>query len=160
MSFRTYRKASSLVDYSSNTRECDRVQPILWKIYQQTWFFRTCTQALPDQFTILTACNPRSAITCDSDNEGRQQRLCEQLTAAGYKTESLLAGDRLKHYTEASVIADCQRDVAMDVCIECQQNAYFWVSDDQLWLMPGLLKQQPTQFALFSQRIIYDKNRP
>ncbi|WP_051275577.1 DUF3293 domain-containing protein [Aestuariibacter salexigens] len=108
----------------------------LWNAYKTTRFQWLEAEPLWTRFAIITAWNPRSRVTPASINKTRQSVLMHRLSEEGIKYRHILAGNPDFSYSEASLAVRTDKVMAALLCQELEQNAYFWVQEGELTLLP------------------------
>lgn len=127
----------------------------LWQLYQQTWFKFTNSAVTFKIFAVITAFNPGSEICVAKSNDLAQQKLQRDIEALGLAFLPILAGNRDFSYVEPSFAVSCTMKQAMDLAFRYQQNALFWVQDDNVWLVPVTMRQhRATAIGAFRQRLL------
>ncbi|GAB6261469.1 DUF3293 domain-containing protein [Photobacterium sp. R1] len=113
----------------------------LWQNYQQI-IFRAVQSPPFTTFAILTAFNPESIVLSCKENHQRQASLEAELSALGYAFQRLdcSAPDGSWHEPSLAVAMDIERACA--VAARWQQNALYWVAQQQLTLVPVRLGKQ------------------
>ncbi|MED5523233.1 DUF3293 domain-containing protein [Gallaecimonas pentaromativorans] len=125
-----------------------------WLLYQNTVFLMPKPLSKRLDFAIVTAHNPRGKLLSEQANHHRDLQLAAELTAAGVKAQSLWGcSPDLKH-REKSWALVMAKTPALALGQKLEQNAIFWVQNDELYLLPCLLEQPPCFLGLFSERIV------
>lgn len=124
---------------------------VLWSLYQHTVFRGSqCFRPVAD-FAIITAWNPRGTCCNAVQNNYYDTRL--QLDITAYVSRSLYGCSPDLCYWEKSWAVFCSVEQATVLSLNHQQNAFYWVDKQKLWLMPALLNQQrPQCLGRFSER--------
>ena len=126
----------------------------LWKAYQQSYFF-LIRQIPMHEFAIITACNPESHLISDREND-RRNRLLES-EFSGYHYETIMVGDIKKNWIEESFAVELAQNDAVELAKKYQQNAIYYVSGGQLFLISCKGNLHSKQLGVFSEKIIYEK---
>ncbi|MDO6580353.1 DUF3293 domain-containing protein [Photobacterium sp. 2_MG-2023] len=113
----------------------------IWLSYQQIIFRAS---EIPDysSFAILTAFNPESIVLSCKENRQRQQRLEAELSALGYAYLRLDCSAPDGRWHEPSLAVCTGLSQACELAAKWRQNAIYWVSQQQLFLVPVMLKHQ------------------
>jgi len=122
-----------------------------YSIYQKVTFLVPEPPLPKESFAIITAHNPRGTILNTEDNFLLNQKLLEQLQDYKY---TLITGCSLdlKHQ-EASFAVICNKEQAIELARQFEQNAIYWVEKEELWLLPVLLNWPDKSLGNFSSYI-------
>ncbi|KDM90441.1 DUF3293 domain-containing protein [Photobacterium galatheae] len=113
----------------------------LWQNYQQIIF--RADQALPfTTFAILTAFNPESIVLSCKENHQRQASLEAALFKLGYSFQPLDCSAPDGSWHEPSLAVAIDMVSARKIAARWHQNALYWVTQQQLTLVPVLLEKQ------------------
>lgn len=112
-----------------------------WLGYQQI-IFRASETPDYSNFAILTAFNPESIVLSCKENRQRQQRLEAELSALGYAYLRLDCSAPDGRWHEPSLAVCTGLSQACELAAKWRQNAIYWVSQQQLYLVPVMLKNQ------------------
>lgn len=92
---------------------------------------------LPQNFGIVTACNPFGQVITNEANQERTRRLHERLDSLGCQHFPVTGGDREGQHLEPGFgIAGLNRESIIRLGAEFEQDAVFWISDGTLHLVP------------------------
>ncbi len=132
----------------------EEAQQRLWKIYQQTIF--VVSQPLPNwsEFAVITAYNPRGTILPEALNLQAESQLQTLLQQQRLPSVKLLGASEDLSYAEPSWMISINKNAALKLGKQFQQNAIYYISADQLWLLPCCLHhQQETMIGSWQQRL-------
>ncbi|MBE1300272.1 MAG: DUF3293 domain-containing protein [Alteromonadaceae bacterium] len=112
----------------------------LWEKYKAVKF-RIGT-SFPDfqAFAIVTAYNPKSILYSEKTNQLRQQKLCRYLEKSQLKYRRVVAGNTDFTYFEPSLAIETNIAQASNLAKLYGQNAIYFVIDENLFLLPILVK--------------------
>ncbi|WP_120511674.1 DUF3293 domain-containing protein [Photobacterium salinisoli] len=125
-----------------------RNQQATWLSYQQI-IFRASETPDYSNFAILTAFNPESIVLSCKENRQRQLCLEAELSALGYAYLKLDCSAPDGRWHEPSLAVRTGLTEACELAAKWRQNAIYWVSQQQLYLVPVMLKNQG-----FSQTVL------
>ncbi len=133
----------------------------LWEIYQTTCF------VLPEQtnlfqaglcrnFAIISARNPEGKEQSSHLNRQVEQSMKQWLNKRGYDYSRIYGCSPSLDYVEPSLLIDMSdKATATKLAAKFKQNALFWISDNQLYLMPcSQISNSKVNLGVFSKRII------
>ncbi|WCE30202.1 DUF3293 domain-containing protein [Vibrio sp. SCSIO 43137] len=126
----------------------------LWRAYQLSYFFLNEPLTM-DKFAIITACNPQSQPTNDRENK-RNNRLLEQDISA-YRYQTLSVGDSKKSWIEESFAVELSQNAAVELVKKYQQNAIYYVSEGQLYLVSCMGSEYSKLLGRFSEKVVYQE---
>lgn len=128
---------------------------LYWFLYQNTYFKCANRLVFPDTFAIITACNPGGESETANINNQLNCDLLARLKQLEFKYQPLRAGNINFSHIEDSCIVECSFSQALALGRDFNQNAIFWIDNNQLSLVPCLLKGvKQTAMGLFSERLI------
>ncbi|WP_161569593.1 DUF3293 domain-containing protein [Veronia nyctiphanis] len=129
---------------------------ILWKHYQ-TPCFDVPTSIDFSSFGIITASNPESIAHTDAQNNERNAQLEHYISECGWEYVSLTAGSPDMLWQESSFAVKANRSDLFAVSETWQQNAFYWVNNKNLILVPVLLAPhfQPVNLGHFDNRLTF-----
>ncbi|WBA09096.1 DUF3293 domain-containing protein [Salinivibrio kushneri] len=115
-------------------------QQELWKTYQSIAFHAPQT---PDAeaFAILTAFNPRSQPLSEKENQSRNAQLENAMTQQGVRYWPMNGGAPDGSWYEPGFAVALEKDEAIALAQQWEQNAIYWVEADTLWLLPVLMSE-------------------
>jgi len=117
------------------------VRQATWLSYQQI-MFRASEPPGYSNFAILTAFNPESIVLSCKENRQRQQGLEAEVSALGYAYLRLDCSAPDGRWHEPSLAVCTGLSQACALAARWRQNAIYWVSKQQLYLVPVLLENQ------------------
>ncbi len=133
----------------------------LWEIYQTTCF------VLPDKislnkpefcrnFAIISAINPEGEQQSLQLNQQAEQTMKDWLNRYGYHYHRIYGCSPDLDYVEPSFLINMpDKACATGLAALFKQNALFWVSDDQIYLVPcSYLSNPEVNLGVFSKRLI------
>ncbi|WP_099033755.1 DUF3293 domain-containing protein [Lacimicrobium alkaliphilum] len=139
---------------TENTDSCACKQ--LWQHYSETVFLPH--QPLPDwqKAGIITACNPKGKLLNTEHNKALNERLRSHLCQCNLPFAELTGTNPELSHQEHSLLINCTKSQAHSLAKAFAQNAFYWIENNQLYLCPCLLKDQPEKhLARFSERLIH-----
>ena len=105
--------------------------------YQQTRFLVDETGPVPDQFGVVTACNPDGATVGDEQNRAATERLRSQLANEGLHFFPVTGcSPDLRHQEPGFGIVTDDRDVIIELGRSWRQDAIFWIEHGTVHLVP------------------------
>jgi len=127
----------------------------LWKVYQHTVFLMAQPLSKAVSFAIVTACNPAGKNCSDAYNQCLDKRLQASILALGCPFRSLVGASPDLSHREKSWALLLDKHEAIQLAEAYQQNAIFWVEQDQLSLIPVLLAPwvEETPMGSFCARV-------
>lgn len=126
----------------------------LWRAYKLSYFFLSEPLTM-DKFAVITACNPQSQLTNDRENN-RNNRLLEQDISA-YRYQVISVGDSKKSWLEESFAVELSQNDAVELVKKYQQNAIYYVSEGQLYLVSCKGSDCCELIGSFSEKIVYQE---
>lgn len=111
----------------------------LWRTYQDVLFLCRVMPRLDTHFAIITAHNPRGVAQSNALNIRLNQQLIARLQAEGLAYQAMDGASMDLRYQEPGFAIYCDLPQAIGLATEYQQNAFYWVKQGQLWLMPCLV---------------------
>ncbi|AWL10807.1 hypothetical protein HMF8227_00299 [Saliniradius amylolyticus] len=126
----------------------------LWALYRQTLFEISPEFYIPSSGAVITACNPEGHILSQGANQQRMAELKQQLRERDLTYQSLVGMSPDQQHQEPSLLIECNRDQALKLCQQYRQNAYFWLSKGQLWLVPALHPGPKVAMGSLRQRLV------
>jgi len=125
-----------------------------WFLYQQTYFKGIDQQQLVDCFAIITASDPLGQIQSVEENDFANSLLQAKLERQGLLYRQILAGNSDFSHAEESVLVCCTLQQALWLGAEFKQNAIFWVTHDELSVVPCLLDEvEQANMGSFIERL-------
>ena len=125
----------------------------LWQSYQETEFF--FTQGLSSQlsFSIITAYNPLGVILSSTQNGVLDRKLQREIEALGLPYRVMIGASADMGHMEKSWAVAIDRDIAIQMGIEFNQNAIYYVECGYLFLIPCLMQEKELCLGLFSDKM-------
>lgn len=126
-------------------------------LYSQTKFiFRNVdSRPLPNPFAIITAYNPKSQITDESQNRDLNNALESELSQVRY--EPIIGASPDLTHQEPSFIVQLSKPAAIGLARKYNQNAIFWVERDELHVVPVLMDADEVTVGTFRARVVDNK---
>lgn len=121
-----------------------------------TTVFLYCKPVPFRQFAIITACNPNGEILAEQTNKKLNISLSQQITQYEY-VEIIGASPDLSHQEPSFAIA-MELAKAQALAKRLQQNAIFWVQDDEVFIVPAGLHFQQVAIGSFKQKCRLSSN--
>ena len=127
----------------------------IWQLYQQTMFYWGNSVPTFDEFAIITAYNPEGKIITPNGNKKRHKKLLTKVKLSGWSYAALTGCNNDYSHQEHGLAISLEIKEAVNLAIEFDQNAIYYVSNNHLTLHPCLL-DGPEVVALgsFSSRLI------
>ncbi|MDF2179114.1 DUF3293 domain-containing protein [Aliiglaciecola sp. CAU 1673] len=110
----------------------------LWQQYQTVQFLCAQKPVFSSQFAIITACNPAGEVLVEKRNSALHNTFEKRLQGLELPYVEMTGASLDLRHQEPGFAISCRFDQAMQLAVEYHQNAFYWVEDDQLWLMPCL----------------------
>lgn len=133
----------------------------LWEIYQTTCFVLSEQTNLYQaglclNFAIISARNPEGKEQSSLLNQQAEQSMKQWLNRRGYDYNRIYGCSPSLDYVEPSLLIDMpDKASAIKLAAKFKQNALFWVSDNQLYLVPcSQISNSKIKLGCFSKRII------
>lgn len=92
---------------------------------------------------IITACNPESRVCSAKQNRLKTEKLQRYLESHDISAQPVLVGDLDFNWVEPSFCCTLDEKRAFNLARLYQQNAIYQIKDNELWLIPVLLKRFP-----------------
>lgn len=126
----------------------------LWEAYKNSVFI--CRQSLATQvsFAIISAQNPSGELKNPHLNLCLDKRFESKLQQARIPYRSVIGASADLSFQEKSWIVFCDKAQALQLGMELQQNAIYWVDQNKLFLVPVLYPQPEEYLGLFQSRVI------
>lgn len=125
-----------------------------WAMYQDVVFISYQPFAVTSSFAIISALNPEGEIATAGQNLCRHMAFAACLHDARLRYRQITGASADLKFQEPSWVVFCSRQQAEQYALDWQQNALYWVEQDELWLLPALLQHEPVTLGRFSQRLI------
>ncbi|WP_281187925.1 DUF3293 domain-containing protein [Vibrio harveyi] len=104
----------------------------LWNAYSES-FFRFHAEWEVTNYAVITAWNPYSNLRSKEENCISNHKLEQQLNHV--KSVPVTVGDQTFEWFEESYAAELTPQAAIDLANQFQQNAIYYVIDDELYLI-------------------------
>jgi hypothetical protein len=126
----------------------------LWQAYRDSVFI--CRQRLANQldFAIISAQNPMGKLKKPPVNLCLDKQFEGVLQHARIPFRAVIGASADLRFQEKSWIVFCEKVQAVQLARDLQQNAIYWVSNNQLFLIPVLEQQREEYLGLFDSRVI------
>lgn len=126
----------------------------LWESYKTSIFL--CHQALncDVDFAIISAQNPAGHIEHPYLNLRRDNELQACLNRQRLPYRSVIGSAPDLSFQEKSWIVLCDKNQAIQLALQFEQNAIYWVEQGELFLVPVLLSQQEEKLGRFTERMV------
>lgn len=127
----------------------------LWQYYQETWFIVHQDAEETASFAIITAHNPKGQVLSEEQNGLLDQQLQQAMARRQERSRQIIGCSPDRRHQEKSWMVYTTRRRALVLAEQFQQNALYWVDNDELWLVPCLLQNYPAvRLGSFKQRLI------
>lgn len=127
----------------------------LWRHYRDVYFFINSELNL-SQFAIITAWNPYSIKLSKEQNEKKNNALEQKFNDFNYC--KLLVGDLKRTWLEESFAVEIPQNLAIELGKMVNQNAIYYVKNNQLYLISCLENNGSEMIGTLSQKIVIQKN--
>ncbi|WP_166838629.1 DUF3293 domain-containing protein [Rheinheimera pleomorphica] len=126
----------------------------LWESYKTSIFL--CHQALncDVDFAIISAQNPAGQTEHPYLNSRRDNELQACLNRQRLPYRSVIGSAPDLSFQEKSWIVLCDKSQAIQLALQFEQNAIYWVEQGELFLVPVLLSQQEEKLGRFTERMV------
>ena len=126
----------------------------LWESYKTSIFL--CHQALncDVDFAIISAQNPAGQTEHPYLNLRRDNELQACLNQQRLPYRSVIGSAPDLSFQEKSWIVLCDKSCAIQLALQFEQNAIYWVEQGKLFLVPALLQQNEEYLGEFNPRQI------
>ncbi len=126
---------------------------LVWHCYQQTQFLLTQALSPTLSFAIVTAHNPRGKIMFAPQNRLLDRKLQQKIEKLRRPYRSLIGSSADLSHMEKSWAIPMEKLAAIELAKEFQQNAIYYIHQDQLQLVPCLLPYEEVCLGSFSDRV-------
>lgn len=126
------------------------------RLYSETVFIFDKKLVLPQAFAIVTAHNPTGEISGTKINNTYDASLREALAKSGEvkSYQPMLGCSADLCHREQSYAIETSKAFAFDFSLQFRQNAFFWVEQDRLIIVPVLLQRvSEINIGTFSSRL-------
>lgn len=126
----------------------------LWESYKTSIFL--CHQALncDVDFAIISAQNPAGQTEHPYLNLRRDNELQACLNRQRLPYRSVIGSAPDLSFQEKSWIVLCDKNQAIQLALQFEQNAIYWVEQGELFLVPVLLSLQEEKLGSFTERMV------
>lgn len=126
----------------------------LWESYKTSIFL--CHQALKGDvdFAIISAQNPSGVTEHPYLNLRRDNEFQALLNQHRLPYRSVIGSAPDLSFQEKSWIVLCDKQQAIALARQFEQNAIYWVEQGELFLVPVMLSQHEESLGDFSQRLV------
>ena len=126
----------------------------LWESYKTSIFL--CHQALKCDvdFAIISAQNPAGNTEHPYLNLRRDKELQAYLNLQRLPSRSVIGSAPDLSFQEKSWIVLCEKNKAITLAKQFEQNAIYWVEQGELFLVPVLLAQHEESLGNFRERLV------
>lgn len=128
-------------------------QRALWQLYAATCFVVNQGSGWGGAFAIITACNPRGQLLSAGANRIRDRQLQQRLQQSRSAHRRLVGAAPDLSHQECSWAVWVDEAQALALAAELGQNAIYYVSHDQLWLLPCLMAGERRALGRFRDRL-------
>lgn len=135
-------------------------QSKLWQSYCDVYFrWQSKKVSVPPQFAIITACNPKSQSQNIQTNFLANEKLCNLVQQEHVLIGCIDGGDKDFHHVEPGFAVKCNKLSAGNLALLFEQNAFYWVENNNLYLEPALLSDYSSQcLGDFTDHLVADKS--
>lgn len=128
---------------------------LIWQLYQQTVFYWGSSVPAFTEFAIITAYNPNGKILTLNENKKRHKKLISRVIELELDSVPLIGSSPDYIHQEDGLAISMERRSALELAAEYEQNAIYYVSKDQLMLLPcKLAGPEVTQLGSFTSRLV------
>jgi len=121
----------------------------LLDLYATTVFL--CSKSIDfSEFAVITACNPNGKLLTLKENEKLNHLLKQQIKP--YESIEIIGASPNLTHQEPSFAVDVSLPTAIDIAKKFKQNAIFWVSKGEVFLVSSGLSFQTRKIGSFNQR--------
>jgi hypothetical protein len=126
----------------------------LWESYKTSIFL--CHQALncDVDFAIISAQNPAGNTGHPYLNLRLDKELQACLNQQRLPYRSVIGSAPDLSFQEKSWIVLCDKNIAIQLARQFEQNAIYWVEQGELFLVPVLIQQHEESLGAFSERLV------
>ncbi len=126
----------------------------LWESYKSSVFI--CYQPLGDavNFAIISAQNPAGAVQHPHHNLRLDCEFESHLDLHQLPYRAIIGSSPDLSFQEKSWAVLCEKNLALQLARQFQQNAIYWVEAGQLYLVPALWRGEEEYLGLYQQRQI------
>jgi hypothetical protein len=126
----------------------------LWESYKTSIFLSHQTLNGEIDFAIISAQNPAGVIEPAALNLRRNNELQACLDQQRLPHRSIIGSAPDRSVQEQSWIVLCDKPNAIELALQFEQNAIYWVERGELFLVPVLMSQQEESLGRFSKRLV------
>ncbi|MBP7547730.1 MAG: DUF3293 domain-containing protein [Corallincola sp.] len=129
----------------------------LWQLYATTCFVVSQGSGWGGEFAIITACNPHGQLLSAGANGIRDRQLQQRLQQWRVAHLRVVGAAPDLSHQERSWAVWVDEPQALALAAELGQNAIYYVSHDQLWLLPCLMAGERRALGRFRERLRLDE---
>jgi hypothetical protein len=133
-----------------------KIDADLWQHYKQAYFFLNRELTFPE-FAIITAWNPHSIKGSKKENDQRNSDLQRDFNNFNYCKMSV--GDLKRAWLEESFAVEIPQILAIELGNKYDQNAIYYVRNNQLYLISCLKNNTLEKIGGFSQKVVMQKKQ-
>ena len=124
-----------------------------WQCYQQTQFLLTQPFSPSLSFAIITAYNPKGKNLSPSQNGLLDKQLQRHILRLQYPYRALIGASADRGHMEKSWAVSLDKVTAVELGRVFNQNAIYFVDNDELYLVPCLVDYEELDLGKFSARV-------
>ncbi|MCG9754897.1 DUF3293 domain-containing protein [Shewanella insulae] len=124
-----------------------------WQCYQQTQFLLTQPFSPSLSFAIITAHNPKGQHLSPSQNRLLDKQLQRHIQRLQYPYRALIGASADRVHMEKSWAISIDKVTAVELGKVFNQNAIYFVEEDELQLVPCLVEYDELTLGQFSARV-------
>lgn len=124
----------------------------LWQIYQNVVFVVEGDFQPARQFAIITAYNPEGIVSSVAENIQRNKILERKLKP--FSWQNIIGASPDLSHQEQSFALQSSQEQALTLALEFQQNAIYWVENEELWLLPVLMDNPKVLLGNFKDFLV------
>ncbi|MFV7768971.1 DUF3293 domain-containing protein [Shewanella marisflavi] len=124
-----------------------------WQCYQQTQFLLTQPFSSSLSFAIITAYNPKGKNLSPSQNRLLDKQLQRHILRLQYPYRALIGASTDRGHMEKSWAVSLDKTDAVELGKVFNQNAIYFVDNDELYLVPCLVDYEELGLGKFSSRV-------
>ncbi|QSX33097.1 DUF3293 domain-containing protein [Shewanella avicenniae] len=125
----------------------------LWQHYQNSCFLLTQYLNPPCAFAIITASNPLGILLSSSQNRLRDKQLQQDIHQSGCAYRAMMGASPDLQHMEKSWAVYLDQASAHQLAHKYQQNAFYYVENGHIHLIPCHSKAEPVTMGEFSQYV-------
>ncbi|GAA5215989.1 DUF3293 domain-containing protein [Corallincola platygyrae] len=127
----------------------------VWELYKHTKFVMAQPLSASLSFAVITAHNPRGEVMSEAYNRFLDQCLQQDIASLNTPYRSVWGSAPDFSHNERSWAVLADKNTAVELAKQYQQNAIYWINQNQLYLTPCMMSQQnEVHLGEFDRRVV------